>query len=51
MSYVSSIEEVALERVVIKLFKKSMTLEEISDITGLSIMQLRDLRSEQNNSI
>jgi hypothetical protein len=24
-----------------------MTLEEIADITGLSIMQLRDLRSEQ----
>jgi predicted HTH domain antitoxin len=47
MSYVSSIEEVAIERVAVKLFKKSMTLEEISDITGLSIMQLRDLRSEQ----
>jgi hypothetical protein len=47
MSYVSSTGEVALERFAIKLFKKSMTLEEISDITGLSIMQLRDLRSKQ----
>jgi DNA-binding CsgD family transcriptional regulator len=47
MSYVSSIEEVVLERIAVKLFKKSMTLEEIFDITGLSIMQLRDLRSEQ----
>ena len=37
----------ALERVVVKLLKKSMTLEEIADITGLSITQLRDLRSEQ----
>jgi hypothetical protein len=46
MSYVSSIGEVTLERVVVKLFKKSMTLEEISDITGLSIAQLRDLRSK-----
>jgi predicted HTH domain antitoxin len=43
MSYVSSTEEVALEKVAVKLFKKSMALEEISDITGLSIMQLRDL--------
>jgi hypothetical protein len=47
MSYVSLIGEVAIERVAVKLFKKSMTLEEISDITGLSIMQLRDLQSEQ----
>jgi hypothetical protein len=47
MSYMSSIEEVTLERVVVKLFKKSMALEEIADITGLSIIQLRDLRSEQ----
>jgi DNA-binding CsgD family transcriptional regulator len=37
----------ALERVAVKLLEKSMTLEEIADITGLSIMQLRYLRSEQ----
>jgi hypothetical protein len=43
----SSIKEVNLERVAVKFFKKSMILEEISDITGLSIRQLRDLRSEQ----
>jgi hypothetical protein len=46
MSYVSLIEEVTLERVAVKFFKKSMALEEISDITGLSIAQLRDLRSK-----
>jgi hypothetical protein len=47
MSYMSSIEEVVLERVAVKFFKKSMALEEIADITRLSIIQLRDLRSEQ----
>jgi hypothetical protein len=47
MSCMSPIEEVALERVAVKLFKKSMTLEEIFDITGLSIMQFRDLRLKQ----
>jgi hypothetical protein len=47
MPYISSIEEVAMEKVAVKLLKKNMPLEEIADITGLSIEQLRELQSEQ----
>jgi hypothetical protein len=47
MPYISTIEEVAMEKVAVKLLKRNMPLEEIVDITGLSIEQIKELQSEQ----
>jgi predicted HTH domain antitoxin len=49
MSYISSIEEIAREEIAVKLLKKgTMPLEEIADITELSIKQIQELQLEQN---
>jgi predicted HTH domain antitoxin len=49
MSYISSIEEIAREDIAVKLLKKgTMPLEEIADITELSIKQIQELQLEQN---
>jgi predicted HTH domain antitoxin len=48
MPYMSLIEEITSEDVAVKLLKKgTMPLEEIADITGLSINQIKQLQSEQ----
>lgn len=48
MPYISTIEEITREDIAVKLLKKgTMPLEEIADITGLSIEQLRELQLEQ----
>jgi hypothetical protein len=48
MPYISTIEEITREDIAVKLLKKgTMPLEEIADITGLSIEQIKELQSEQ----
>jgi predicted HTH domain antitoxin len=49
MPYISTIEEITREDIAVKLLKKgTIPLEEIADITGLSIEQIKELQSEQN---
>lgn len=48
MPYISSIEEITREDIAVKLLKKNMPLEEIADITGLSIKQIQEIQSEQS---
>jgi PIN domain nuclease of toxin-antitoxin system len=47
MRYVSSIEEITLEEVALKMLKKGMSIEDITSVTGLSIKQVQNLQSRQ----
>ncbi len=44
MRYVSSIEEITLEEVALKMLKKGMSIEDITSVTGLSIEQIQKLQ-------
>ena len=47
MPYISSIEEVAMEKVALSLLKERVDIEIISRSTGLSIKQIQELQAEQ----
>jgi transposase len=47
MRYVSSIEEITREEIVIKMLQKGMSLPDIVSITEVSIEKVREIQSRQ----
>jgi hypothetical protein len=48
MRSISSIEQIALEKIAVKLLKTFLSLEDIASVTGLSIKKIIDLQLEED---